>query len=268
VPGPAADRPCFGLALSGGAVRGAAQIGVLRVLEEAGLAPQRLAGTSVGAIVGAAWAAGRSPDAIADAFRAQDWFSLVGLTLKLTHGLVDTRRLAAALRDELGLATFAELRVPFAAVACDLASGEAVVLRDGDLVEAVLASTAIPGLFPPSELGGRTLVDGGVVDILPVDVVREMGADYVAGVDLLPLAPLAEPPRGLFETWQRSLFLVIRANRPADEGADLLIAPDIADFSFTDFSQVDALIRRGEEATRLALPALREALGRPAGGSG
>jgi predicted acylesterase/phospholipase RssA len=93
-----------------------------------------------------------------------------------------------------------------------------------------------------------------------------MGADYVAGVDLLPLAPLAEPPRGLFETWQRSLFLVIRANRPADEGADLLIAPDIADFSFTDFSQVDALIRRGEEATRLALPALREALGRPAGG--
>lgn len=266
MPGPAADQPCFGLALSGGAVRGAAQIGVLRVLEEAGLTPQRLAGTSVGAIVGAAWAAGRSLDTIADAFRAQDWFSLVGLTLKLKRGLVDTRRLDRALRHELGLATFAELRVPFAAVACDLASGEMVVLRDGDLVDAVLASTAIPGLFPPCELGGRTLVDGGVVDILPVDVVREMGADYVAGVDLLPLAPLAEPPRGLFETWQRSLYLVIRAHRPADDGADLVIAPDIADFSFTDFSEVDELIRRGEEATRLALPALREALGRPAGG--
>jgi len=250
-----ADGPRrIGLALSGGAVRGAAHIGVLRVLDRAGLRPSVIAGTSVGAIIGAARAAGRSMQEVEEAFSDLDWFSLVRPTLKLRRSLMDTRRLGRFLRSKLGLSTFDELRIPFAAVTCDLNSGETVPLTRGDLVQAIRASSALPGLFPPERIEGRLLVDGGIVENLPVRVARELGADLVLAVDLLPMDDSGRKLGNLFEIWHRSIYLMVRGNHPACGEGCLTITPRIAEFSFTDFGEAPELIRRGEEAARAALP--------------
>lgn len=244
----------IGIALSGGAVRGAAHVGVLRVLASAGLDPCCIAGTSVGAVVGAAWAAGHSADELERLFSTLDWGSLVRPTLKLTRSLMDTRRLAKLYSKRLGLTTFEALKTPFAAVACDLTRGERVVFTEGDLVQAVRASSALPGLFPSEQVEGRVLVDGGVVDYLPVEAARALGARTVVAVDLLPIGNRPRRIGNLFEIWYRSVYLMIRANHPSVGEDCIMIRPDVADFSFTDFKEVPELIRRGEEAARVALP--------------
>ena len=201
-------KPTIGVALSGGAVRGAAHIGALRALEQAGLRPDRVAGTSIGAIIGAAYAAGRSTHDLERLFSGLDWFSLVRPTIRLKKSLVDNRRMAEFLRDELRLTTFEALAIPFTAVACDLQSGASVRLDRGDLVRSVRASSALPGIFPPEEIDGRMLVDGSVVQNLPVSVVREMGADLVIAVDLLPAGSGARRPDNLLEIWHRSVYSI------------------------------------------------------------
>jgi len=255
------DAACrLGVALSGGAVRGAAHIGVLRVLEDAGLCPALIAGTSVGAIIGAARAAGRALGDVERLFAGLDWFSLVRPTLKLKRSLMDNRRLGRFLRTELGLTRFEELQIPFAAVACDLDSGEAVALTRGDLAQAIRASSALPGLFPPERIDGRLLVDGGIVENLPVRVARDMGAGFVVAVDLLPMGDRTRRVGNLFEIWHRSVYLMVRGNHPACESGCHVITPRIAEFSFTDFDEVPELVRRGEQAALAALPAIRRGM--------
>jgi NTE family protein len=227
------------------------------VLEREGIRPDLIAGTSVGAIVGGAYAAGHSTDELERRFRELDWFSLVRPSFRLKRSLLDTRRLGKFLRDKLGLTTFEALRVPFAAVVCDLQSGGRVALTRGDVVRAIQASSALPGIFPPEQIDGRMLVDGGVVENLPVRVVREMGADRIIAVDLLPAGQASKPPDKLFEIWHRSVYLMIRANHPdCNEGCHV-ITPRIAEFSFTDFKEVPELVRRGEEAAAEALASIR-----------
>jgi NTE family protein len=248
-------------------VRGAAHIGVLRVLEDEGLRPAAIAGTSIGAIIGAAYAAGRSTHDLERLFSGLDWFSLVRPTLRVKRSLVDRKRMGRFLGEELGLSTFEALRLPFAAVACDLQSGEEVALTRGDVTLAVRASSALPGIFAPEEIEGRMLVDGSVVQNLPVKTVRGMGVDQVVAVDLLPTGGGSHRPDNLFEIWHRSVYLMVRANHPdCDEGCHV-ITPQIAEFSFTDFSEVTDLVRRGEQAARAALPKILDALegqsGRP-----
>jgi NTE family protein len=250
----------IGYALGGGAVRGAAHIGALRALEDAGLRPDFIAGTSIGAIIGAAYAAGRTTEDLERRFSDLDWFSLVRPTLKLKHSLLDTRKMLGFVRDKLGLSTFESLRTPFAAVTCDLQSGERVALTRGDLVRALGASSALPGIFPPVEIEGRMLVDGGVVENLPVATVRRMGAGFVIGVDLLPAGGSARRPDNLLEIWHRSVYLMVRANHPACDESCHTITPRITEFSFTDFKEVPDLVRRGEDAARDALPRILRAL--------
>lgn len=257
---PTAARPRLGLVLSGGAVRGAAHVGVLKALDRHGLAPDLIAGTSAGAIIGAAYAAGHPPAAMEAFAHHLDWFSVVGPTLNLRTSLLTTRPMREVLSEEVGLTTFEDLSLPFCAVACDLASGEAVELDRGDLVAAVMASSAVPGLFPPQQVDGRYLVDGGIVANLPVDAARRRGVDVVVAVDLLPMGRGPDRPDRLFEIWQRSLYLMIRANHSDHGTPDCLIVPEIADFSFTDFREVEELVRRGEAAAEAALPEIRRCL--------
>ena len=140
----------LGLALSGGAVRGAAHIGVLEVLEREGIGIDRIAGTSVGAIVGAAYAAGHRPAAILEEFRDAGWLSLGSPRFDLDfRGLLDSAPLERMLRERFGLTTFEELEIPFRCVACDIGTGERVSLSEDDVVRAVLASGAMAGLFRP-----------------------------------------------------------------------------------------------------------------------
>ena len=178
----------IGYALGGGAARGLSHIGVLKVLHKHGISPDVIAGTSIGAIIGALYAAGYDPEDIEKIVLGMDWkklASLVDWTLPFS-GLLQGKRVVSLLRSILGDITFSQLRFDFACVATDILSGEQVVLREGALVEAVRASISIPGIFTPVELSGRYLVDGGLVNTVPVSICREMGADYVIGVNVIP----------------------------------------------------------------------------------
>jgi NTE family protein len=178
----------IGYALGGGAARGLSHIGVLKVLHEYGISPDIIAGTSIGSIIGALYAGGYDPDDMEKIVLGLDWKKLlymVDMTIPLS-GLLQGKRVVLLLKSILGNITFSQLRCDFSCVATDIISGEQVVLRDGSLIEAVRASISIPGIFTPVELSGRYLVDGGLVNSVPVSICREMGADYVIGVNVIP----------------------------------------------------------------------------------
>jgi NTE family protein len=245
--------PPLGLVLGGGAVRGAAHLGVLSVLEARGLRPSCIAGTSVGALVGACYAAGHSVDSLLDAFRGLSWFGVARPSLRLSiEALLDPGPLERFLREQLDQKRFSDLGVPFAAVACDLLSGERVDLVRGDVERAVLASSALPGVFPPVEIDGRILVDGALVANLPVATVRALGAEAVIAVDVATLAT-DEGPHSFIDTWQRSLAIMMRANQPRPEDIELYIEPPLGEFSYTAFKNVDALFDCGRRAAEEAV---------------
>jgi NTE family protein len=178
------SSPRIGLALGGGGARGWAHIGVLRALEQAGIKVDMICGTSVGALVGALYLAGRL-DALEDWARGLSRFRLAGyLDFRVGGGMISGNRLTAALREHLGDLTIEQLPVPFACVATDLLTGHEVWLRNGNLVEMLRASFSLPGLFSPVEVDGRWLVDGALVNPLPVSVCRAMGAHLVIAVNL------------------------------------------------------------------------------------
>ncbi|WP_439578479.1 patatin-like phospholipase family protein [Elioraea sp.] len=174
-----------GLALGSGSARGLAHFGVLRAIEEAGIAVDVIAGTSIGALIGAVHAAGRL-DTLAATFRALDWPRMVAFfdVVLPKSGLIDGTRIAAMVREHIPSATIEALSRPYAAVATDLATGEEVVISSGDVIEAVRASISVPGIFTPVRRNGRILVDGGLVNPVPVAVARALGADVVIAVDL------------------------------------------------------------------------------------
>jgi NTE family protein len=178
--------PRIGLVLGGGGARGMAHIGVLQRLCELGVRPHCVVGTSAGALVGAAYAAGRL-DFMADLVRHMDWRRMAQLFVEVNFprsGLLSGRRIEQLLQEIYVVSQIAELKMPFAAVATDLEHEEEVVLVQGGLVEAIRASIAIPGVFTPVHREGRLLVDGGLINPLPISVARQMGADLVLAVDV------------------------------------------------------------------------------------
>jgi NTE family protein len=251
----------LGLALGGGAVRGAAHIGVLQVLEREGIVPDIIVGTSIGAAVGAAYAAGVSTAEISRLFHMARWHRLARLTWRNRLSLLDTEPLEALIQASIGVPTFEQLPRRFAAVACDILTGERVVLQSGSLARAVCASAAIPGLFPPVELDDWLLVDGGVVDNLPVDVARELGADYVIAVDLFPPPRGTQRPANLFEVLIAAGGLWSRANHPDPATIDCYIPPDIGAYLPWDFNAVPELEARGRAAAEQVIVRLKADLG-------
>ena len=274
--------PQVGLALSGGGVRGLAHIGVLKVLEREGVPIHFLAGTSMGGFIAAAYAAGFSPaDLEAEALRFSNPRHLIGFLERSIprRGLVAKDKLEEYLRQQLGDVTFDRLRLPLALVAVDLNSGGKVVLREGPLVEAVRATTALPGVFPPVERDGQLLVDGGLLDNLPADVVREMGADVVIAVDVSTderaVAFFAEMlqrrrfvPESLVELmeilWRSVMVMQQEANRRSLEAAnpDVLIRPPIPAgvMVLSGFGRAAEVIHAGEVAAQEALSQIRRLL--------
>jgi NTE family protein len=178
-------RPRIGLALGSGSARGLAHIGVLRALKEAGITVDLVAGTSMGAVIGAVFAAGKL-DGLSARLRNLDWPGIVALLDPVfpRSGLIDGQKIAEFVRAHVPSAGIEDLLLPFAAVATDITNGEQVVATTGDLTEAVRASIAVPGIVTPVRSNGRVLVDGGLVNPVPVSVARAMGADLVIAVDL------------------------------------------------------------------------------------
>ncbi|MET0419655.1 MAG: patatin-like phospholipase family protein [Actinoplanes sp.] len=245
----------IGLALGGGAVRGAAHVGVLDVLDRAGLKPAVLTGTSAGALIGALYAAGTSPTEISKLAHTLRWARLVR-PARTRKALFDTTRLGAFIDEVLGGRTFADLDLPFAAVACDLTTGERVVMRDGPVSTAVLASAAIPGVFPPVDRDDQMLVDGSLVDIVPAGLARDLGADIVVGVDVSGPLPRRRPSTLLHVMVAVSALQPGSHDRPGEK-ADLVLAPEVDEYAFWELSRIEEFEEAGRKAAEKALPLLR-----------
>ncbi|BAL91089.1 putative patatin-like phospholipase [Actinoplanes missouriensis 431] len=245
----------IGLALGGGAVRGAAHVGVLEVLDRAGLEPAVITGTSAGALVGALYAAGKPPSEILKLAQTLRWARLVR-PARTRKALFETSKLGLFLETALDHATFDDLRLPFAAVACDLATGEEVVMRDGSVAQAVLASAAVPGVFPPVDRDGQMLVDGSLVNIVPAGVARRLGADIVVAVDVSGPLP-RRPPATILH-----IMVAVSTLQPGGTGtlakdADLVLSPEVDGYAFWELSRIGEFEQAGRSATEEALPLLR-----------
>jgi NTE family protein len=291
----AGGRPRIGLVLSGGGARGAAHVGVLRVLEELRVPVDVIAGTSMGSIVGGLYASGMTPDEIEANLTRVDWNEAmtdstarelvayrrtrqdealaaqvrVGLRdgrIMLPLGILQGQKLEMILREmTLPVAAvhdFDRLPIPFRAVAADLETGEAVVLAADDLARAMRASMSVPAVFSPVEMDGRLLVDGGVVDNLPVDAARAMGAELIIAVDIsTALAPRARITSATGVNSQVATMQT-RGGTQAEirqlGARDILIVPDLGDITFSDFARAAEAIPRGEAGARAAEARLRE----------
>jgi len=272
-----------GLALSGGGARGLAHIGVIKVLERENVPIDLLAGTSMGGIVAALYATGlsaREMEQVAQRISSpRQLLTLVDRTLP-RRGLLQGRKVVEYLAQWLGELTFDQLKIPLALVAADLNGCQKVVLQEGSVLDAVRATIALPGLLAPLERDGQLLVDGGLMDNLPVDIVRQMGADVVIAVDIatdqtavilfaeeLHRHPLV--PSGLVDTlevlWRSVDYLTREVNRRVLEEypPDLLIHPMIPAgvTAITGFTRADETIAAGEKAAIDALPKIRALLG-------
>ncbi|MEO8135836.1 MAG: patatin-like phospholipase family protein [Betaproteobacteria bacterium] len=291
---PAASRPRVVLVLSGGGARGLAHIGVLKVLRDLRVPVDLIVATSMGSIVGGAYAAGHTPESMEQLVRTVDWNQM--FADRAPRGYLSFRRKEDDLRfigkSELGLKRdgvvlprgafgaqnleeflrlvarpasdarhLDELPIPLRAVATDLVTGELVVLRDVSLSMAMRASMSIPGAFAPTDIDGWLLGDGGLTRNLPVEVAREMAPDVIiavnVGTPLLPRDGLASA----FGVAQQMINILTEQNVAASiaalRPADVLISPDLKGYSFVDFEQHDALIARGEEAARKLAPRLQ-----------
>ena len=255
-----AGAPRIGLALSAGSARGFSHIGVLKALDEAGLAPHVIAGTSAGALVGVFYAAGYSPWQIEEvALRVRD-IDIADFSTATKRGMLSGAALQKLVNEYLRNAPLERLKIPFAAVATQLRSGEATVLRTGDAGAAVRASCAIPGVFIPPVVDGHELVDGALVSPLPVKTARQLGADFVIGVDVSS-QPGSNTPVGLYEIMLQSFEIMGRRIVSLEsQTADFMIRPDTLRFGSTDFSVRKELIQAGYEAGRAAVNDLRTRL--------
>jgi len=282
-PGPAnsAHRPRIGLALSGGGALGLAEIGVIQWMEENHIPVDRVAGTSMGSIIGSMYATGMSPKEIQKFAETIDWDQaflpepgyaelsyrrkqdrrnfLVAAPLGLKHGLrgpngLNSGQATGLLLDRIAFpeyssANFDALPIPFRCVATDMQTGDAVVLHDGFLADAVRASMAIPGVFTPVELNGRVLADGGMVQNIPVETVRDMGSDAVIAVELhLPPGDIAQLGT-LSGVLLRAIDVMITQNeRRSLALAQASVRVDVEGFAVTDYGRVDELVRLGYKA--------------------
>jgi NTE family protein len=232
---------------------------VLEVLEEAGIRPDVVAGTSAGSLVGALYCAGMPvADIKAEALELK--WSKLGRVTRPSLGWFDITRLQDRVDKLVEGRPFAELPVRFAAVAVDILAGEIVVLREGSVAEAVRASCSMPGIFTPVARGERLLVDGGLLNNMPVSVARDMGADYVIAVDLFPRGQRFKQPRHLAEMAMLTYYnMACLAHRERDD-ANCLIMPAIGHQSIMDFSNTEEFIAKGRQAAQLALPQLQQDL--------
>ncbi|WP_455381398.1 patatin-like phospholipase family protein [Salinispira pacifica] len=254
------DRPRVGLALGGGAARGFAHIGVLKVLEEEQIPIDFVAGTSIGSLVGALHCAGFSWQEIVSSTKNVNWGDLVK-PIWPSLGLVQSDKLEQVIGKSINSATFDQLRVPFKAVAVDIVEGEVVILDSGPIAPAVRASCSIPGIFTPAEIEGRLLVDGGVLNSVPADVVRSMGADVVIAVNLNGDRKKHGKPENVLDVMFYSFNLMVaRSTDRTMRYADVVIEPDLHDLSYYALKKRDVAIERGEEATRSRIAAIRERL--------
>lgn len=253
------ERPKIGLALGSGSVRGAAHVGVMKVLEESDIPIDYIAGTSVGAFIGALYAGGQPIANFERVLPGVRWRQLVNFTMP-PQAFADNQPMIRFVERFIGPVDFHELRIPFAAVASDANTGEAYIMNQGRVSHAVCASTAIPGVMKPVKLDGRLLIDGAVVHPVPVALCRSLGADIVIAVDVSAPPSKRRNPRNIIASILNTIDIMSdKIVQEELQMADVVLRPqlDIQEFTFKESA---AFIRRGVEVTRAALDEIRRAI--------
>jgi NTE family protein len=265
----APGRKKIGLALSGGAARGLAHIGVLDALIKEGIPIDIIAGTSAGAVIGAIYAYNQDTARIKKDALEANWKKLAPLIDPSLpkSGLIKGKKIKDMLTTYIGSNTcFSDLKIPFACVATDIDSGEEVVIDQGPVVEALRASISIPTIFTVVKREGRYLVDGGLTTPVPIKVARRMGADFVIAVNVTPDAATragktrsTEP--NIFQVILQSIYITTYlVARQSLQDADIVIEPDLAHIGAADFQKAGELIQRGEQAAHERIPEIKRRL--------
>ncbi len=237
--------------------RGWSHLGVLSVLEEAGIPIHFVAGSSAGSLVGSFFSSGMCVNEIVSMAANMRWWHLIRPVWP-ARGLFSFVGMERMIIQRLGDITFADLKIPFAALTTDIASGKSIAITSGRLAPAVRASCSVPGIFTPVLIGEQYLVDGSISETIPVDILREMGADYVIAVDIF--APSARPRWGALGMGFNAMEILIQNAGGGIEKADCLISPELAGSTYLRFSKREQLFKLGERAAKQKLPEIREAL--------
>ncbi|QHI96778.1 patatin-like phospholipase family protein [Xylophilus rhododendri] len=255
-PASAAGGIKVGIALGGGAAKGFAHIGVIKMLEANGLAPAVVAGTSAGSVVGALYASGMNAFELQEKAVALDETSIRDLQLS-SGGLVLGQKLEDYVNEQVHRRPLERLAKPFAAVATRLEDGERTVFARGNTGQAVRASSSVPGVFQPVAIGKFHFVDGGVVSPVPVDAARQLGADIVIAVDISSKAR-GQTPAGMLATLGQSIAIMGQKLGQAELArADVIVRPQVLDIGAADFTQRAGAILEGEKAALAAMPQIR-----------
>ena len=249
----------IGLALGGGAAKGFAHIGVIKMLEASGIHPDVVSGTSAGSVVGSLYAAGMDPFQLQEQAFALDEAKIRDVRI-FSGGLVQGQKLQDYINTAVNHRAIQDLKLPFAAVATQLETGERTVFIRGNTGQAVRASSSIPGVFEPVLIGDKHYVDGGVVSPVPVDAARQLGADFVIAVDI-STKPSGSNPQGMVNIVGQTIAIMgqqLGAQEMAR--ADVVIRPNISGIGPTDFEQKNQAILEGERAALAAIPGIRAKL--------
>jgi NTE family protein len=257
-----ASRPGIGLALGGGFARGFAHLGVLQVLEQNRIPISCIAGTSVGSVLGAAYASGAPLARIIATCRTLRFRDIARWRVSRL-GLASNHRLGDLIGRVFDSRQFEDLRIPMAVVATDLNTGEPVVLTHGNLVDAIRASCAFPGLFEPVEIGTRCLADGGLVAPVPTRAVRDLGAQFVLAVSVGIQDWHRGAPSNVFQVMARAVSAAQKHQLEVwERHADLVLRPDVQSLAWDDFDRAEEAIEAGAAVARLALPRIHKFLDR------
>ncbi len=246
----------IGLALSGGSAVGIAHVGAVRAIRESGIEIDRIVGTSAGAIVAVCIAFDVPEEKMIEISRKLSWSNVSEFGYSKL-GLNSNRPVGDLVKKLIGRVRIEDARIPLAIVATDIDTGKKVVFRKGDVAEAIMASTCIPGYFVPVEIDGRRLVDGGIVENLPMSTLRSMKPDVSVGIDLGYWRTLQKTKTILDVITNSYSILVKSQEKPPKNDGGIVIRPHLEGFSISDFKRMDELIDIGYRATRERIPAIR-----------
>jgi len=256
-PKPAPRPPKIGLALGGGAARGFAHIGVLQVLEEQGIKPDLVVGTSAGSVVATLYAAGKTPAELTNMAMTLDESTITDWIFP-GRSLLRGEALAKFVRNLTGGRQIESMRMPLGIVAADLQNGQPILFRKGDPGMAVRASSSVPGVFEPVKIGGREYIDGGAVSPIPVRYAKQMGADIVIAVDISAI-PEGQSTKGAVDILLQTFNIMGHAISQYElQDADVVMRPKLEGIGSTEFSARRLSILAGREAALMVMPQLKE----------
>jgi NTE family protein len=237
------------LALGGGSVLGATHVGVIKALEESKAEIKAISGTSAGGIIATLYAFGKSAKEIEKIILEFEWKNLSSLTLS-KFALLSNDKIGEMIKHNIGDKNIEEALIPLCMIATDITTGEKILLNKGSAAEAVMATTSVPGIFVPVEIDGRILVDGGIIENIPLSCLKEYQVDYKIGVDLVTTQSYRKP-RNVIEILYNSFNFLVKTNKKIQtKEADILIKPDLSKFNAIDMSQMRELIKIGYDETR------------------